>query len=434
MTTVSAAGEGMAPKDSRATSFPAVLTDPRWRNPALAALALLALLAGALGMVLGARQDDGARPAADLPEPRRVKPEERVSFLARIIPPAPGPGSAASDVPAGVSARLQRLSLERKVAQLFLYGFTGQDPSAAGVRRPEQLDTGGIVVAGPNYAGADALRGLAAGLSRTGRGRVPPFVMTIQEGGELSSFPDLPPAEAPADLPSPREAGRQTLQSARTLSGLNVTGVLGPSLDVGLESGSALGARVYSDDPEEVAAYAKATVRAHESARVFSAAKHFPGLGSADQSTQDGPATVGLDLPELRERDLIPFRTAIDSGVPGIVLSNALYPFSDFTVPASLSPRVGRDLLRDELGFDGVAITDDLSDPAITALTTVPAAAVEALRAGADMLFISGPEGDQRAAYAAVLSAVRAGRISRDRVDEAVERILMAKRRYRVLR
>jgi beta-N-acetylhexosaminidase len=143
---------------------------------------------------------------------------------------------------------------------------------------------------------------------------------------------------------------------------------------------------------------------------------------------------VGLDLPELRERDLIPFRAAIDSGVPGIVLSNALYPFSDFTVPASLSPKVARELLRDELGFEGVAITDDLSDPAITVLTTVPAAAVEALRAGADMLFISGPEGDQQAAYAAVLSAVRSGRITRDRVDQAVERILMAKRRYRVLR
>ena len=103
-------------------------------------------------------------------------------------------------------------------------------------------------------------------------------------------------------------------------------------------------------------------------------------------------------------------------------------------MPASLSSKVARELLRDELGFEGVAITDDLSDPAITVLTTVPAAAVEALRAGADMLFISGPEGDQQAAYAAVLSAVRSGRITRDRVDQAVERILMAKRRYRVLR
>ncbi len=267
-----------------------------------------------------------------------------------------------------------------------------------------------------------------------GRGGVPPFVMTIQEGGEFNSLPDIPPAEAPADLPSPREAARQTLQSARTLRGLNLTGVLGPTLDVGLESGSALGARVYSDDAEEVAAYARATVRAYESARMFSAAKHLPGLGSADQSTQDGPASVGLGLPELRERDLIPFKAAIDAGVPGVVLSNALYPFSDFTVPASLSPKVAKDLLRDELGFDGVAISDDLSDPAITALTSVPAAAVEAVRAGTDMVFISGPAGDQRAAYAAVLRAVRSGRISRARLDRAVERILIAKRDYRVIR
>ena len=409
-----------------------MLADPRSRNVAVAALALLALSAGALGVVLGSGQDDEVAPAAD--PPARAEPQNRVSFLARIIPPAAGAAPSSSDAPRGVSAQLARLPLRRKVGQLFLYGFTGRDSSAEAFRSRERLSPGGFVVAGPNYAGTDALRALAAELRVVDRGGVPPFVMTIQEGGEFNSLPDVPPAEAPADLPSPREAARQTLQSARTLRGLNVTGVLGPTLDVGLESGSALGARVYSDDAEEVAAYARATVRAYEGARMFSAAKHLPGLGSADQSTQDGPASVGLDLPELRERDLIPFKAAIDAGVPGVVLSNALYPFSDFTVPASLSPTVARDLLRDELGFDGVAISDDLSDPAITALTSVPAAAVEAVRAGTDMVFISGPAGDQRGAYAAVLRAVRSGRISRARLDRAVERILIAKRDYRVIR
>jgi beta-N-acetylhexosaminidase len=411
-----------------------VLADPRWRNLALAALALLALGAGALGVALGSGHGDDAAPAADLSEPGRAEPQNRVSFLARIIPPAAGAAPSSSDVPRGVSAQLARLPLRRKVGQLFLYGFTGRDSSAEAFRRRERLSLGGFVVAGPNYAGADALRALADEVRAVGRGGVPPFVMTIQEGGEFNSLPDIPPAEAPADLPSPREAARQTLQSARTLRGLNLTGVLGPTLDVGLESGSALGARVYSDDAEEVAAYARATVRAYGSARMFSAVKHLPGLGSADQSTQDGPASVGLGLPELRERDLIPFRAAIDAGVPGVVLSNALYPFSDFTVPASLSPKVAEDLLRDELGFDGVAISDDLGDPAVTALTSVPAAAVEAVRAGTDMVYISGPAGDQRAAYAAVLRAVRSGRISPTRLDRAVERILIAKRDYRVIR
>jgi beta-N-acetylhexosaminidase len=399
-----------------------VLADPPWgRNVVLAALIVLALAAAAAGVLIGSSEDDDRGASAELREPGRKQPQDRVSFLARIIPPPAGSSRAAADLPRAVSRGLRELPLEGRVAQLFLLGVSGRDSGAEALRLPERPDPGGVVVAGPDHAGP-------------GKGPVPPFVMAVQEGGALNSFPALPPAQAPADLGSVRDARRQTLESARALRGLKVSGVLGPVVDVGLEGDSALGGRLYSDDAEEVAAYARATVRAYESARVFSAVKHLPGLGSADQSTQDGPATVGLGLPELRERDLVPFRAAIDAGVPGVVLSSALYPFSDFTVPAALSAKVARDLLRGELGFGGVAITDDLSDPAITALTTVPDAAVEAIRAGADMVYISGPVADQRAAYGAVLRAVHTGRIPRARLDSAVERILMAKRSYGVLR
>ena len=174
-------------------------------------------------------------------------------------------------------------------------------------------------------------------------------------------------------------------------------------------------------------------LRAYRKAGLFAAVEHFPGLGSADQSTADGPASVGLDLPELRKRDLLPFRAAIENGAPGVVMSHALYPMNDFTAPASLSTEVVTDLLRGELGYDGVAITDDLAEPAVEIVAPVPQAAVEALRAGADMLAISGPAAEQQAAYEAVLAAVRRGRISRARLDEAVGRILAAKEEYGLL-
>ena len=159
-----------------------------------------------------------------------------------------------------------------------------------------------------------------------------------------------------------------------------------------------------------------------------------PGLGAADQSTEEGPATVGLGLDELRARDLIPFEAAIDAGVPGVVIGHALYALNDFTVPASLSKAVATGLLRRELRFKGVAITDDLADPAITAIHTVPDAAVQALRAGADMLYISGSAGDQQAAYVAVLRAIQRGRIPRRRLDQAIGRILLAKQDYDLIR
>lgn len=403
------------------------------RRLALAALAVAALAAG---LIAGAGGDDGD---SDPPPPPRAggAPSERVSFLARIVPTEEERTRAAGPaVPRSVEDLARRLPLDRKVAQLFLYGFRGTDLTAEIFRRLQRLDVGGLLVAAPNYTTPDVLGqlgGEAVVVSQQAR-HVPPFVMAVQDGGELNSFGDLPPALAAADLESAGAAGAQALDTGRALRGLNLTGLLGPSVDVGLEHGSPLGARIYSDDPEEVAAYADAVVRAYRRTRVFAAVKHFPGLGAADQSTEEGPATVGLDLPELKQRDLLPFRAAIDSGVPGVLLGHALYPFDDFTVPASLSRTVATDLLRDELGFEGVAITDDLADPAIATLYSVPDAAVRALRAGADMIFISGPPGDQQAAHVAVLRAARSGRIPRARLDEALLRVLAAKEDYGLIR
>jgi beta-N-acetylhexosaminidase len=401
-------------------------------------LVVLALASAVTGALLGARESDESA-GGPVPQAGRDEPLARVSFLARIIPPPaartkaqPETGSLAR----GVAALLARLPVERKVAQLFALGFEGTDASADILGRLRRLDLGALVIARQNYTDEAQLTALTGELRATARSarHFPPFVLTRQEGGDLNSLPGLPPSAPPADLASAAQAGAEALASGRALRRLGLTGVLGPVIDVGLGSGSALGERIYSDDPEEVAAYARRTVEAYRTSRLFSSAAHLPGLGAADQATQDGPASVGLELDELRERDLVPFEAAIGAGAPGVTIGHALYPFSDFTVPASLSPAVATKLLRDELGFEGVALTDDLADPAITALYTVPDAAVEAVRAGADMLVISGPAGDQQAAYVAVLQAVRSGRVSRARLDRAVGRILSVKRDYGLMR
>jgi beta-N-acetylhexosaminidase len=408
------------------------------RRLAFVLLVILALAAGAAGAVVGAGQGDDDETVSSVPTPGRGEPEERISFLAKIVPPpAREQAGGRSVFPRRVAGVAKRLSTERKVAQLFVFGFRGTDATAEIFGRLRRLDLGGIAVGSSNYVDQgqlSALTGEAAAVAKESR-HVPPWVFASQEGGDLNSFPDLPPSAAPADLASAGAAGREARSSASSLRQLGVNAVLGPVVDVGgTETGSALGARVYSDDPEEVSAYAKATVSGYRAERVFSAAAHFPGLGATDQSTQDGPATVGLGLDELRQRDLLPFEAAIDAGVPGIMIGSALYPFSDFTVPASLLRIVDTHLLRRELHFKGVAMTDDLADPAITALETVPGAAVKALRAGADMLYISGNAGDQQAAYIAVLRAVQRGRVPRARLDQAVGRILLAKQDYNLIR
>jgi beta-N-acetylhexosaminidase len=419
-------------------SFPPVRPEHARRRLAIALLAVLAIGSGVAGAVVGAGQDDGGDGSSSVPTPGRGTPEEHISFLARIVPPPAERARAGGAVfPKRVAAVARRLSTERKVAQLFLFGFRGTDPTAEIFGRLRRLDLGGIVLGSSNYVDQTQLTALAgeAGVVAGESKHLPPWVLASQEGGELNSFPDLPPATAPADLESADQAASEARDSASSLRALGVNGVLGPVVDVGGgEAGSALGSRVYSDDPEEVSTYANAVVRAYRDERVFSTAAHFPGLGATDQSTQDGPATVGLGLDELRQRDLLPFDAAISAGVPGIVIGSALYPFSDFTVPASLSRIVDTSLLRRELHFKGVALTDDLADPAITTLHTIPDAAVLAVRAGADMVHISGSVADQQAAYVAVLRAVQRGRIPRRRLDEAIGRILLAKQDYKLIR
>jgi beta-N-acetylhexosaminidase len=206
-------------------------------------------------------------------------------------------------------------------------------------------------------------------------------------------------------------------------------------IDVGTEEGDdALGARAFAHEAKPAASFATTTIAAYKRAGIVGAAKHFPGLGAATQPVEDGPASVGLSLDQLRERDLVPFEAAIRAGVPAIVISNASYATDDFVTPATLSRRVSTDLLRGEMGFRGVAIADDLSQPAITTSMSVADAAVQAIRSGSDMVYISGPPRGQEAAYRALLKAVRSGSITVARLDEAVTRVLTLKREYGLVR
>jgi beta-N-acetylhexosaminidase len=132
-------------------------------------------------------------------------------------------------------------------------------------------------------------------------------------------------------------------------------------------------------------------------------------------------------MAQVSSNDLPPFRAAIRAGVPAVLLSLAAYATDDFVTPGALSHAIATDLLRGQLGFHGVAVTDDLAAGAITALMGIPQAAVQAVLAGADMVWISGPPSAQQQAYRAILAAAQKGKIPRARIDEAAVRILAVK-------
>lgn len=395
----------------------------------------LAVVAG-LGIAAAVQDYSSDDPGAGLPEtvPEAggggAPPRERTSFLAKLIPPPPerveGPRA-----PSSIADLARRLPLERKVAQLFLLGFEGQDLTAPIFEQMRRQDIGGLVFESRNYLDPQQIASLAgeARVIAEDAAHVPPFVMVSQEGGEFSEFPDLPPTAAPSELASADAAEQAASEAAATLGPLGFNAVLAPVVDVGTADGTgALDERAFSDDPARVAEYARAVVDAYADEDVMAVPKHFPGLGAAGQPPENGPTPVGLTVPELRRRDLVPFRAAFEAGARAVLISHGSYTTDDFVTPGSLSKSIATGLLREQLGFKGVAISDDLASPAVTAISAIPDAAVAALRAGVDLVWISGPRGDQEAAINAVLNAVRAGDITRARIDQALLRSLTAKR------
>jgi beta-N-acetylhexosaminidase len=401
----------------------------------LIGIAVLALLAGGAVLAFTGGND---KPILRVLPPAAGDgssgPPTHVSFLQRLIPPPPSAvkGPAA---PRSIADLARRLPLERAVAQLFLLGFTGKDAAAPVFEELKRLDAGGLVVDGRNYDNAQQLAGLTGQLkaAATNAAHLPLWIMAEQDGGDYSQFTDLPPTHPPGDFHSAAGAAAALTEAATTLKALGVNGLLAPALDVSGPNG-ALGPRAFSGDPARVADYARRTVAACRQLVLFCAAKHFPGIGAADIPTDEGPAQIGLSAAQLGQRDLVPFAAAVKAGIPAIVVGEGLYEPDNFVTPAALSQKMIGGLLRKQLRFGGVALTDDLADPGVSSFAQIPDAAVAAIKAGADMVYISGALSDQEAAYTAVLNATRRGAIPEARVREALLRVLITKRGYGLLR
>lgn len=186
--------------------------------------------------------------------------------------------------------------------------------------------------------------------------------------------------------------------------------------------------RSFGSDPALVASLATAEIEGFLGKGMLCCAKHFPGIGSAVGDSHDDAITVEKAAEELEAVDLVPFKAAIEAGVPMIMVGHLDLPnvTGDYT-PASLSPVVVQGILRDQLGYTGIVVTDSLSMGAIANYRTAAEAAVAALAAGCDIPLM--PE-DFPEAYQGVLDAVAAGTLTEERIDESVLRILKAKQQY----
>jgi beta-N-acetylhexosaminidase len=325
------------------------------------------------------------------------------------------------------------MSVEDMVGQMFVVGVGGTEPDYYIEKMVLERNVGGVILFGHNMEGEEQVASLTRSLQdlslRTGPA-VPLFVAVDQEGGDVASAPWVAPEPAAAEVGGrgdPDEARDISARMGRQLLRAGVNTDFAPVVDTGF--GAAIGDRSYGEDPELVARMGAAAVRGFERAGVVSAAKHFPNHGPARTDSHLGLPVVRHDVETLRTHDLPPFRAAVEAGVPMVMVGHLVYPAIDPDRPASLSEEA-ISMLRGDLGFQGVVVTDDLAMRGATGGGSPAEAAVRAVRAGADLLVISSVPQQQADAYDAVVGAVESGDIPRSRIEQSVRRLLEVKETY----
>ncbi len=337
---------------------------------------------------------------------------------------------------------LSGMTTEEKVAQLFFVTpelLTGvQQVTAAGEATKAALEkypVGGIVYFDANFvdpAQAKELLQNTQNYAMEEQG-LPLFLAVDEEGGRVRKVGNNPAFGVP-EVPAMQTVAvggeEAVFQAADTigtyLSALGINVDFAPDADVLVNAeNTVIGERAFSSDPQIVSDCAAAFTEGLHKHRVLAAYKHFPGHGGTAEDSHTGKAYLNVDEETLRERELIPFSSGADLDVDFIMVSHICLPemLGDET-PTCLSERMVQKILREELGYDGIIITDALQMKAISEYYSSAEAAVKAFLAGCDMLLM--PR-DLAAAYEGVLAAAEDGSISKERLDASVERILYAK-------
>jgi beta-N-acetylhexosaminidase len=204
---------------------------------------------------------------------------------------------------------------------------------------------------------------------------------------------------------------------------------LAPVLDTLLDNGSPMYSRMFSSDADVVSNLGQQMIKAHQDYDIISTAKHFPGIGRTNLDTHTTLPTIDVSKEELQQTELIPFQAAINSNVEAIMVGHALYPQVDDKYPSSLSKVFVTDILRDEMMFEGVILTDDIH---MGALNDYPDKVTDAVNAGNDILLLVDSYENQVDAIEQLKEAVEKGDIEESRINESVKRILRLKMKYNV--
>lgn len=328
----------------------------------------------------------------------------------------------------------QPLALKRLVGQTIIAKMPRSGPDRALLQDAKKGRIGGVIANTPDAAELNSQVQKLQKAASAG-GSPPLLVMVDQEGGEVKRLPDGPPTTAPPDLGEAGDGDAAKTQGSDTAAFLKTAGVnvdLAPVLDVRLpQTADTIANRTFSDDAAVVSSVGSSFIQGLQSSgSVAATAKHFPGLGPATLNTDFAVVQIAARDEEL-DAALQPFQAAIDAGVKLMMVSSANYPQygpenpKDPNKPASQVKAIVQGLLREQMGFTGVVITDDLQSIAIEELTQgrTDTAGVASLGAGCDLLLYGGSTKGARDALKAAVKAVKKGTLDRSEIQAAYDRI-----------
>ena len=328
-----------------------------------------------------------------------------------------------------VEAVLASMRPAEKIGQMMMIGVLGTQGDENSRYMLQQYHIGGVILFDRNMAEPAQVRSLTAELQLQAGGVVPLFIALDEEGGEVVRMGNK--LEAP---PSPLEIGRSgrpelarewAQRTAKNLQALGINVNLAPVADIG-----SIGTRHYSTNPAQVTDFVRAAADGYETEHEIYALKHFPGIGRGTEDSHLDHVVIDAPAEQLEAEDLMPFKVMFQEKKPEnyfVLVSHILYPALDANAPASLSPRIMTGLLREQLGYQGIILTDDMEMGAVSRYHSFRDIGVKAVLAGADIVMVCHEYAHEQEVYLGLLEALEQGRISEERINASVRRILRAK-------
>ncbi|WP_256992173.1 beta-N-acetylhexosaminidase [Paenibacillus sp. XY044] len=346
----------------------------------------------------------------------------------------PGDSGTTPDDP--VLKQLNQLTTEEKVGQLVLVGMDGTATSEETRELVQKYYVGGFIFYKNNIDSTKQALSLFNGIKKDNQGNPVPLWMSVdEEGGRVSRMPD-----EFVDMPTNRAIGRKDSTDlshgigqilGRELAGFGLNMDFAPVLDVNSNPNNpVIGDRSFGDDAELVSRLGKATMEGIREERVVPVVKHFPGHGDTSVDSHIGLPVVNHDLARLRKLELVPFQAAVKDQADVVMIAHLLMPKLDKDHPASFSKAVITDLLRNELGFKGVVISDDMTMGAIDKNYSIGKASVGAILAGGNIILIGHDYAKEKEAIQALTDAVKDGTISEEVLNDRVYAVLKLKNAY----